>query len=87
VGNNLLGPSNMTFEANADRDGNFAIDDVPPGTYLLYVYFPQRPGPHVQGHRFTVPKVNEKLSQRPVDLGTLTLQTARPQRAAKVQVR
>jgi uncharacterized GH25 family protein len=87
VGNNLLGPSNMTFEANADRDGNFAIEDVPPGKYQLYVYFPQRPGPHVQGHRFTVPKVNEKLSQRPVDLGTLTLQTARPQKAVKVQVR
>jgi hypothetical protein len=67
----------LEFGANADRDGNFSIDDVPPGQYYLIAFFPgPRGGPQVQSqtHRFTVPKVNGKLWQRPVDLGALTLE-------------
>jgi hypothetical protein len=62
----------VEFSARPDPDGNFAIDDVPPGIYYLSAYFTNPGGgPHIQNHRFTVPKVNEKLSQRPVDLGVV----------------
>ena len=60
--------------ATVDSDGNFCLDDVPVGKYRLVVLT-------IQGHdaaivlvrHFEVPAVNEKLSQRPVDLGVLTL--------------
>jgi protocatechuate 3,4-dioxygenase beta subunit len=61
-----------TFSASVDRDGSFAIDDVRPGSYRLNVRLPQQFNPRSPGHRFTVPAVDEKLSQRPVDLGVLT---------------
>ncbi len=62
------------IEATLDGAGNFCLDDVPVGKYRLVALT-------VQGHaaefvlirRFEVPAINEKLSQRPVDLGVLTL--------------
>jgi Carboxypeptidase regulatory-like domain len=70
---NVPGVAHMTFQTAPDREGNFTVEDVPPDDYMLYAYFPQRPGPRVQGRRFTVQAINERLSQRPVDLGVLTL--------------
>jgi hypothetical protein len=60
--------------ATLDGNGNFCLDDVPVGKYRLVVLT-------VQGHdvefllirQFEVPAINEKLSQRPVDLGVLAL--------------
>ncbi len=66
-----------TFMATVDREGNFCIDDVPPGDYVLQIDFFKNRTEHLAGHRFTVPEINEKLSQRPVDLGVLTLKPGR----------
>jgi uncharacterized GH25 family protein len=78
------------FAATPDRDGNFSIEAVPPGNYSLTAWIPQQPGARIVAHRFVVPKVNEKLSQRPVDLGVLTLTTPladRGRRAAPAPAR
>jgi hypothetical protein len=61
------------FLATIDRDGNFSIDDVPPGEYSIRVFFYRNANESLTNHRFTVPQINEKLWQRPVDLGVLTL--------------
>jgi hypothetical protein len=68
------GESQLQFNATADRDGNFAIDDIPPGSYFLNAFFRGQQNLQLQQHRFVVPKVNDKLWQRPVDLGVLTLE-------------
>jgi hypothetical protein len=64
------------FTATVDRDGNFAIDDVPVGNYLLDVRITNedRVDIALKSLHVSVPAVNEKLSQRPVDLGVLTLE-------------
>jgi protocatechuate 3,4-dioxygenase beta subunit len=67
----------LQFHATPDRKGNFSIDDMPPGNYFLTAFISGRPESYVRSQRFTVPKVNEKLSQRPVDVGVLTLEPAR----------
>jgi uncharacterized GH25 family protein len=66
--------SQLGFTATPDRNGNFSIDDLPPGDYFLSAFISGGRESYVRGHRFTVPKVNEKLSQRPVDLGVLTME-------------
>jgi uncharacterized GH25 family protein len=68
--------NSRTFRATVDRDGNFCIDDVPPGDYSLSVQFlkPRPGGSRLDRQRFSVPAINEKLLERPVDLGVLTLQ-------------
>jgi hypothetical protein len=68
-----LNESNPTFSATVDRHGSFAIDDVPQGNYVLNVQFLRRIECGMISRRFSVPAINEKLSQRPVDLGALTL--------------
>jgi hypothetical protein len=72
-----LKESNPTFSATVDRNGNFAIDDVPQGNYVLNVLFSRRfdrpGGGYLVGHHFSVPAINDKLSQKPVDIGVLTL--------------
>jgi hypothetical protein len=75
VGRDAVPVPNMTFTATADDHGNFAIDDVPPSSYVIYSFFPRIPGPRLPVRAFTVSTVDEKLSQRPVDLGILTLTT------------
>jgi hypothetical protein len=60
------------FTASVDSEGNFAIDDVPVGDYVLDVQIINQ-GVKLTGHSFSVPAINEKLSRRPVDLGVLTL--------------
>jgi hypothetical protein len=60
--------------ATLDGDGNFCLDDVPVGKYRLVVMTVQgQDAAIVLIRHFNVPAVNEKLSQRPVDLGVLTL--------------
>jgi Carboxypeptidase regulatory-like domain len=85
-GGDRWGQSQLTFNARADRDGNFAIDDVPPGNYFLSAFVPGQQAVQIQQHRFVVPKVNEKLWQRPVDLGVLTMSTPEAPRARRVRV-
>jgi hypothetical protein len=62
------------FMGTIDRNGNFCIDDVPAGKYRLTAYFPKSDEERLANYRFTVPEINDKLSQRPVDLGVLTLE-------------
>jgi hypothetical protein len=46
--------------------------DVPAGEYRMSAFI-RAPVRIVRFHEFTVPAINEKLSQRPVDLGILML--------------
>ena len=69
----------LNFNARPDAKGNFAIDDMPPGNYFLNVWIAGNRPFQMQAHRFTVPKVHEKLSQRPVDLGVLTMEAVKNQ--------
>jgi hypothetical protein len=62
------------FTASVDRDGNFCIDDVPPGRYWLSARFTKSNAEQLPRYNFRVPAIQEKLSQRPVDLGVLTLE-------------
>ncbi len=60
------------FTATVDRDGSFRIDDVPAGDHALSADFYQ--GDRAVGlseHAFTVPPAKD---DKPVDLGTLTLE-------------
>jgi protocatechuate 3,4-dioxygenase beta subunit len=84
-GNQMSDDSRLQFNATPDREGNFAIDDIPPGNYSLGAYFPNVQNFQIQQHRFVVPKVNDKLWQRPVDLGVLTISTPERARAARVR--
>ncbi len=67
-----------TFTARPDIDGNFSLDEIPPGDYLLHAIDPGPPRLQLQSHHFTVPQINAKLSQRPVDLGLLILKRPEP---------
>jgi uncharacterized GH25 family protein len=67
--------NDLHFAATVDHGGGFCIDDVPAGQYSLSVRFLKPGRGRLEGHRFTVPAINEKLSQRPVDLGVLTLKS------------
>jgi hypothetical protein len=60
------------FSATVDDHGNFCVDDVPVGQYVLTVH---AHSPMFVGdfYRFSVPAIDAKLSQRPVDLGVLIL--------------
>ncbi len=71
-----FGEAKCEFVATVDRDGNFCIDDVLPGKYVMYTHFQKAPQERLSNHHFTVPAINEQLSQRPVDLGVLTLEPA-----------
>jgi protocatechuate 3,4-dioxygenase beta subunit len=79
-GNPKLPDSPMQVVASIERDGSFSIDDVPIGKYELNlgVIASSNVGedPPFLSVPFTVPAINEKLSQRPVDLGVLTLKVA-----------
>ncbi len=85
-GGQRWGESGLQFNATTDRDGNFAIDDIPPGNYWLNAYIPNAHGQNLQmqQHRFVVPKAKGKLWQRPVDLGVLTMSNPERARAARV---
>jgi protocatechuate 3,4-dioxygenase beta subunit len=87
-GGQMWGESGLQFSATTDRDGNFAIDDIPPGNYWLNAYISDNQGQslQLQQHRFIVPKAKGKLWQRPVDLGVLTMSNPERPRAAKVRV-
>jgi hypothetical protein len=64
------------FMARADRDGNVCIEDIPPGDYVLNVRFLKAKDEPSITHRFGVPAVDNKILQRPVDLGVLTLKSS-----------
>ncbi len=67
------------FQATVDDRGNFCIDDVFVGSYWMSVI--TRPSGRfidVFRFQFTVPPINEKLSQRPVDLGIRTVDLRNP---------
>jgi hypothetical protein len=60
--------------ATVDGNGNFCLDDVPVGKYRLVALRVQGDDAALELVRqFIVPAIDEKLSQRPVDLGVLTL--------------
>jgi hypothetical protein len=66
------GALKSSFSATLDAQGNFSIDAVPPGDYELIAWIINSNGIELR-HRFSVPEIDKKLSQRPVDLGVLTL--------------
>jgi hypothetical protein len=57
-----------------DRDGNFRIEDVPPGDYSLSVDMNERPIGQLRDHAFSVPAAEGDAAGEPVDLGVLTLE-------------
>jgi hypothetical protein len=63
---------NPGFQATLDSQGNLTIDGVPAGDYELSVQVAGIKEKALR-HRFSVPAVDQKLLQRPVDLGVLTL--------------
>jgi protocatechuate 3,4-dioxygenase beta subunit len=71
---NEPGRSSSQFTATVDRDGNFRIDDVPPGDYALSAHFFQGAGAgRLLDHTFTVPAAAGDAAIEPIYLGTLTL--------------
>ncbi len=63
-----VGGNGRTFRATVDRDGNFCIDDVPPGDYSLSVWFLKPGGGRLDPQRFNVPAwPRRNLLDRPVD--------------------
>jgi carboxypeptidase family protein len=62
------------FNASVDRDGNFRIDDVPPGEYALSVNMSERPIGRLRDYAFSVPAAEGDSAHEPVDLGVLTLE-------------
>ncbi len=62
------------FNASVDRDGNFRIDDVPPGEYSLSVNMDERPIGQLRDYAFSVPPAEGEDAQETVDLGFLTLE-------------
>jgi hypothetical protein len=77
----------ISFMGRVDRDGNFSIHDVPPGRYALDVRFSEKTRGQLRDHHFSVPEIDEKLAQRPVDLGVLTLAPAVPRPARVMKAR
>jgi hypothetical protein len=63
---------NPNFTATLDANGNFSIDGVPAGDYEMSVRVAGFDAIQLK-HDFSVPAIDKKLSQRPVDLGVLTL--------------
>ena len=63
------------FTATVDRDGAFRIDDMHAGNYSLDVSFMENDPGHLRNHRFRVPAPEGDAAARPVDLGTLKLET------------
>ena len=70
--NPQLRESSPSFGATLAPDGNFCIDGVPAGKYVLTVRVAWIAAPQLE-HHFNVPAIDKKLWQRPVDLGVLTL--------------
>jgi hypothetical protein len=70
--NPQLRESSPSFDATLAPDGNFCIDGVPAGKYVLTVRVAWIAAPQLE-HHFNVPAIDKKLWQRPVDLGVLTL--------------
>jgi hypothetical protein len=68
-----FGGGGLQFLAVPDGDGNFCFDDVPPGDYVMHIYTSNGRAMEIETHPFSVPTVTETLSQRPVDLGVITL--------------
>jgi uncharacterized GH25 family protein len=66
------GALKSSFSATLDAQGNFSIDAVPPGDYELIAWIINANGIELR-HRFSVPEIDKKLLQRPVDLGVLAL--------------
>jgi hypothetical protein len=62
------------FNVSVDRDGNFRIDDVPPGEYALSVDMDEHAIGLLRDHPFTVPPSDVDQAREPVDLGVLTLE-------------
>jgi hypothetical protein len=62
------------FNASVDRDGNFRIEDVPPGEYVLGVDMSERPIGWLRDYAFSVPTAEGDAASDTVDLGVLTLE-------------
>jgi hypothetical protein len=61
--------------ASVDQDGNFRIDDLPPGYYVLRVRFDRKAPGVLSGYHFTVPAMEVEYISQPLDLGSLTLES------------
>ncbi len=72
--NNRIRETAPYFHASADKDGNFTIDDVPPGGYQLSVWLEQQQGPRrPTNHAITVAAAEAEQADAPVDIGEISL--------------
>jgi peroxiredoxin len=87
------------YALRIESDGTFRIEDVPAGKYQLQVTINRRPGGFwssgsrgtfssaayagTLNHEFEVPDVNEQTGEKPVDLGTLKLETKKALRVGE----
>ena len=67
-------PDRPSFKATVAGDGTFRINDVPAGRYSLSVRFQRNGVGRLRDGRVAVPSAQIAKSDRPVDLGTLTLE-------------
>jgi protocatechuate 3,4-dioxygenase beta subunit len=72
--NNRIRETMSYFNASPDKDGNFTIDDVPPGSYQLSAYLDQGRGmQRPANHHISVPAAEGELTDTPVDVGDIPL--------------
>jgi hypothetical protein len=75
--NNRIRETMSYFHASPDKDGNFTIDDVPPGSYQLSAYLDQGRGiQRPANHHITVPAAEAEQADAPVDAGDISLDGA-----------
>ncbi len=68
------GGKGLDFTVTVAPDGTFRIDDVPAGSYMFSVYFQRDRAGLIHDRMVTVPKVEGEAAEKPLDLGTLTLE-------------
>jgi ABC-type uncharacterized transport system permease subunit len=72
--NNRIRETMTYFHASPDKEGNFTIDDVPPGSYQLSAYLDQGRGMgRPTNHHITVPAAEDEKADAQVDAGEISL--------------
>jgi hypothetical protein len=63
----------LRFNATVSRDGDFRIDEMPPGQYSLNITFSRFVVGYLDETSFSIPEKDATWSAKPIDLGVLTL--------------
>jgi hypothetical protein len=73
--NERLRDASAHYSASVDRDGTFRIDDIPPGNYVMNIYFDRQNGlGKLRNYKFAVPADSANQPAQPVDLGAIKLE-------------